>query len=89
MIRLNTYWPSDNPQLTHHPFLLCSISAQERKVTAPLAIEAHVLGEGLSKDNLSIIGEESDCCSIYIDVSTCESLVGHIKEWYKVVLKND
>lgn len=70
--------------------LLVGVGAHDGESTDTLAVETHVLGEGLGKaDVVALLDKVADGEGILVDVARSETLVGHVEEGVVALVLDD
>lgn len=88
--RVRVHWPDDDLDLTVHLRPLLRPGGGERKRTDTLAVETHVLSEGLGEGNLVALGDEvTNGLRVAGGRAGREALVGHVEEGEKLFLLHD
>lgn len=88
--RVGVQWAHEDLDLGVDALLLLGRLAHDTEGADSLAVQAHVLGEGLRQDEaVTLLDEETDRVGVLVGVTAREALVGHVEEGVVRLLFHD
>ena len=88
--RVGVQWTDEDLDLGVDALLLVGRVGDDAEGTDSLAVETHVLGEGLrEREAVALLDEQADRVGVTVGVAGSEALVGHVEERVVALLLDD